>query len=111
MHVRIVTFHLNGITPELFEQHCEQIADGFNEWPGLVAKVWLSDRETNTYGGVYLFESRAAADRSRTTDTFAGMCQNPGFADLSVREYATLEGPTAITASALRPLPFGGSSG
>jgi hypothetical protein len=98
MYVRIVTFHLDGITPEQYEEHCEQIAGGFLEWPGLLAKVWLSDADTNTFGGVYLFESEDAADLSRSTDIFVGMADNPNFTDVSVREYGTVEAATAVTA-------------
>jgi hypothetical protein len=32
---------------------------------GLVWKIWLEDRETRHAGGIYLFESRAAAERYR----------------------------------------------
>jgi quinol monooxygenase YgiN len=101
MYVRIVTFHLDGITVEQYEAHCEQIAEAFNDWPGLIAKVWLRDADNNTFGGVYLFESKEAADRSRATEIFAGMTDNPNFADLSVTEYGTVGAATAITARAV----------
>ena len=48
-----------------------------------------------------MFESKAAADASRTTEVFAGMTNNPAFADLSVVEYSTLETPTRITTAGL----------
>jgi hypothetical protein len=101
MYVRIVTFHLDGITPEQYEEHCEQIAGAFLEWPGLVAKVWLRDADANTFGGVYVFDSKESADRSRSTDIFIGMGDNPNFADVTVREYGTIEAATAITARSL----------
>ena len=40
-------------------------ASVFGAIPGLVAKYWLADPETNTYGGVYLWESREALDEWR----------------------------------------------
>lgn len=103
MYVRVVTFGLDGITPAQYEEHCEEIADAFLEWPGLIAKVWLRDSETGTFGGVYLFESKAAADRSRSTEIFVGMVSNPGFADVTVREYDTLGAATAVTARSIEP--------
>lgn len=104
MHVRVVTFRLNGITHEQYEDHCRRIAAAFNDWPGLLAKVWLADRATNTYGGVYLFDTVEAADRSRSTVIFESMASNPAFADLSVVEYPALASTTAVTGGPLAEL-------
>lgn len=101
LHVRIVTFSLDGITVDDYQEHCQTIAGAFLQWPGLLTKVWLSDPASNRFGGIYVFESKAAADTSRATEIFAGMTNNPRFADLSITEYSTLETPTRITA---RPL-------
>jgi Putative mono-oxygenase ydhR len=101
MYVRTVTFGLDGITREQYAEHCEAIASVFNGWPGLIAKVWLDDPDAGVHGGVYLFEDREAADRSRATPEFAGMLANPAFADVTVTEYATLERPTAVTGGPL----------
>jgi hypothetical protein len=101
MYIRTVTFRLDGIDPDAYAAHCEEIAPRFNEWPGLIAKVWLADDASGTFGGLYLFTSKAAADQSRATEIFQGMTQNPAFVDLEVKEHSTLEGPTRITASRL----------
>jgi hypothetical protein len=101
MYARIVTFHLDGITPADFTQHAAEVAPAFTEWPGLLAKVWIADNEAGTYGGIYLFADRASADLSRDTDVFRSMGTNPAFADLSVREFDVLDAPTAVTASLL----------
>lgn len=98
MHVRIVTFRLEGLSHDDYVAHCEQIADRFTEWPGLIAKIWLDDPHRELVGGVYLFESAAAAHASRDTALFGAMATNPAFADLLVEEFAILEGATAITA-------------
>ena len=105
MYVRVVTFGLDGITTEQYEDHCEQIADAFLAWPGLIAKVWLRDAETATFGGVYLFTSKDAADLSRSTDIFTGMVSDPSFRDVTVLEYHTLEAPTAVTARSIGARP------
>ncbi len=105
MYVRMVTFHLNRISRKDYEAHCEEIAGAFLEWPGLVAKVWLDGQETGTYGGVYLFESKGAADLSRSTALFGGMARNTVFGGLEVREFAVLDRPTNTTARSLeRPV-------
>jgi len=99
MYVRIVTFRLNGVTPAEYAEGATGLAPVFTTWPGLLAKVWIADEDTGTYGGVYTFTDRAAADRSRDTDVFRSLEANPGFADLTVREFDVLEAPTEISAS------------
>jgi len=101
MIIRIVTFRLDGIDDDQYQRHAVSVADTFNRWTGLQAKLWLADRTAGVYGGVYLFDSQAAADHSRSTPGFKAMLENPAFADLSVREYEVLDEPTAITASSL----------
>ncbi len=73
----------------------------FASWPGLLAKWWLGDAESGTYGGVYLFASREDADRSRETELFRGMATNPALQQVTVREYDLLDAPTGLTAPAL----------
>jgi hypothetical protein len=97
MILRIVNFTLDGIDDEQYRRHAATVADGFNEWTGLTAKLWLHNPDTGTYGGAYLFTDQAAADASRATDLFRDMERNPAFADLSVREFGVIDDLTAIT--------------
>jgi hypothetical protein len=97
MHIRIVTFGLN-IPAETYTAHAVHIAAGFTTWPGLLAKWWLGDTASGTFGGVYLFATKHDADRSRQTDLFQGMFTNPALTDVTVRESDVLDAPTAITA-------------
>ena len=76
MHIRIVTFGLN-IPAEDYSAHAVHIAPGFTEWPGLLAKWWLADPASATFGGVYVFATPADADYSRHTDLFRNAHQ-PG---------------------------------
>jgi hypothetical protein len=98
VYIRSVTFRLQDMTADQYEHHAVHIAGAFTAWPGLRAKFWLADRPQRVFGGVYLFDSAGAAERSRSTPLFAGMANNPAFADLSVREFDTLAAPTSITA-------------
>ena len=101
MYARIVTFRLDGPTPAEYQAHAAAVAPAFTAWPGLLAKVWIADDDANTYGGIYLFTDRDAANGARDTDLFRSMATNPMFADLSVREFDVIDAPTAITAAAL----------
>jgi hypothetical protein len=102
MHIRIVTFGLT-VPADAYAAHCVEIAAQFTEWPGLVAKWWLQDTASGTFGGVYLFSSEADADRSRETVLFLRMLADPALTDVTVREYDVLDAPTAITAPAMQP--------
>jgi hypothetical protein len=99
MYARIVTFRLDGLTPAEYEDHAVTLAPAFTEWPGFLAKVWIADDDAGYYGGIYLFADRASADRSRDTDLYRSMTDNPAFADLSIREFDVLDEPSAITAA------------
>ena len=99
MHVRIVTFQLDGITADDYAAHCEEIAARFNEWPGLLSKVWLADPDSNTFGGVYLFDSVEAADHSRSSAQYGAMVDSPDFRSLEVVEFGVLDAPTAVTSA------------
>lgn len=101
MYVRIVTFALVDLSPEDYASHAEQVAGAFTAWPGLLTKAWLADPATDTYGGVYVFESRDAAQASRDTAVFTGLLDSPHFAELSIREFDVLDGPTAVTGGTL----------
>jgi hypothetical protein len=97
MHVQVVTFRLDGLDDAGFRALCDQIAPAFEAVPGMIAKVWLSSPETNTYGGVYLWRDRAAMEEFLGGDIFAVARTHPNFADLASHDYGVLEGPTAIT--------------
>jgi hypothetical protein len=105
MYTRIVTFRLEGLSPADYANHAVALAPTFNTWPGLVAKVWIADDDTGTYGGIYIFSDRSFADRSRETEVFRSMTVNPAFADISVKEFDVLDTPTAITAAMFTSVP------
>ena len=46
---------------------------------------------------MYLFTSRADADRSRETELFQNMFTNPALQQVTVCEYDALDAPTTIT--------------
>ena len=73
------------------------MAPAFTDLPGLVSKTWLAKAETNTYGGIYVWRDREAMEAYKESDIYRGMATNPCFADLSVKDFAVLEGPTRVT--------------
>jgi hypothetical protein len=97
MHVQIITYQLAGLGEEEFRRHCEQVAPAFGQLPNLISKVWLADPATNTFGGVYTWPDRAAAERYRASDLYRGLVTNPHIANLTDRDFAIMEQPTRAT--------------
>jgi Putative mono-oxygenase ydhR len=96
-HIQVVTFQLAGIEPDAYRAHCEAAAPAFAEIPGLRAKAWLANPSTNTYGGVYAWESRQAMDAYLSGPIFGALLVNPAMADVTTRDFGVLERPTEIT--------------
>jgi hypothetical protein len=101
VHIRIVTFRAPGLDQAQYVEAAGGAAPGFAAWPGLLAKWWLVDPATGTYGGVYLFEDEEAARRSEATPEYATVAHNPAFTDVEIREFATLPELDAVTAGRL----------
>ena len=96
-HIQIVTFELAGLEPEAYRAQVEAAAPAFTEIPGLREKAWLANPSTNTYGGVYAWESREAMDAYVSGPIFGALLANPGIAHVTTRDFGVLERPTAIT--------------
>ena len=97
MHIQIVNFQLKDLSEEDYVKSCEQEASAFAELPGLISKVWLANRETNTYGGVYTWQDRQAMENYTKSELFNSMTTDPNIVDITSKDFAVLEGPTRVT--------------
>jgi hypothetical protein len=97
MEIVIITFSLQGMNESEYERSCDTIAPAIAAVPGLVSKAWLADRNSGVYGGVYTFENGATADGYLASEIVMQISANPGFANVSVRRFEVLAGPTAMT--------------
>jgi hypothetical protein len=104
MVVQIVHFQLAGISPAEYAAKAEGIAPAFVDLPGLIAKVWLADPGEDTYGGVYLWTDRAAAEAYADGELLAAARRNPAFAGFRSTILDTLAAPTELTARGLARL-------
>jgi hypothetical protein len=104
MNVLIINFRLSGMTEEGYRAACADLAPAFAELPGLLAKVWLNDPPTGTYGGVYLFRDRAAMEGYLASDLLASVAATPSFVDISTRDFAVYEDLTRATQPGLAVL-------
>lgn len=97
MDVVIVNFALEGMSEEEYVELCDQLAPAVAAIDGLLSKVWLSDPETNTFGGVYLFDSTAAVDRFFASQLFADVASHPNLTGAHATRFGVLEAPTRVT--------------
>ncbi len=96
-HIQIVTFRLAGVDPAGYAAHCEAVAPKFAAIPGLRAKAWIADARTNTYGGLYAWQSQADMEAYVRGPVFGALRSNPLFADVTTQDFSVLEQPTRIT--------------
>ena len=98
MVIQVVNFNLEGITHDDFMGVANEVAPNFASLPGLISKVWLSDEENNTYGGVYSWENKEDCKAYRSGELYAGAStNNPNFVNLSDNGFGVLGGPSKIT--------------
>ena len=97
-YIQVVNFNLEGITHDDFMGVAESVAPNFASLPGLISKVWLSDKANNTYGGIYSWESQEACATYRNGELYAGaLATNPNFVNLLDNGFDVLEKPSKIT--------------
>jgi hypothetical protein len=97
MHVQIVEFELQGVGHGEYEAFCDQLAPAFARLPGLIAKVWIIDAESNRAGGIYSWADRGACEAYLSGELFAAAQAEPTLANLRSRQFEVLEHPTEIT--------------
>ena len=97
MHVQIVNFNLKDMTDDEYRKVCDDFAPVIGAAPGLLSKVWLADASTNTYGGVYLWRDSEAMAAFAQSETFKSIASNPHFANITSKDFGTIEAPTRVT--------------
>lgn len=102
MHAQVVTFGLNGITEDQFHEAAGADAPTFANLPGLLAKTWLRDPETNTYGGLYLWADQEAYERYITGEIFNALKTDQHLKDFESRDFGVFDDLSSITMARLR---------
>ena len=97
MHILIINFELNGIDRAQYEEACAEIAEAFAGIPGLVSKSGLANEETNTYGGVYVFENEQSLLDYKASELYAEVGANPAFKNFRVTDFEVLGDLSKIT--------------
>ena len=97
MHAQIITYRLNGITEADYLAGSPPDAEAIAGVPGLVSKVWLADPATNTYGGFYLWQDRAAMEAFMASGMVAALMTRPHLAEITSRDFAVPEALSRTT--------------
>jgi heme-degrading monooxygenase HmoA len=98
MVIQVVNFNLEGIDHDQYLGAATEVAPAFKELDGLKSKVWLSDKDNNTYGGVYTWDNRESMENYLNSEFYDQVLgSNPNFVNITYKSYYVLDNPTSIT--------------
>jgi hypothetical protein len=97
MHVQVVNFNLKGMNYEEYRATFDPTAPIIADLPGLISKVWLENKETNTYGGVLLWRDREAMAAAMQIEPYLSLPKHPNLANIVSKDFGVTEAPTRLT--------------
>ena len=98
MHAQIITYQLGDISQaEYLKQMVEPDAPILAKVKGLISKVWLVDKEKNSFGGFYLWESKASMEEFMHSDLVRAVVSRPYVKNVSSVDYEVNEKASLIT--------------
>lgn len=97
MHIMIVNFKLKDLSDADYRKTAAELAASFAQVDGLVAKEWLANPATNTYGGVYHWRDRKAMESYAASGLAQAVAAHPNLAEITSTDFEVIEEPTRIT--------------
>ena len=97
MHIQIINFNLSGISRSEYEAAAAEAAQPISEMPGLISKRWLANEETNTYGGVYFWETKQHMQDWMDYQNLKNIGANTEFANTKVTDFEITESLSVVT--------------
>src|SRR3954471_11110137 len=79
------------------------VAQPIAETPGLQWKVWLMNEAAHEAGGIYLFESKAAAEAYMGGPIVAALKASPVVSNINAKVFEVMGPHSAITRAPLKP--------
>ncbi len=79
-----------------FVEDAEKLAVPIANVPGLIWKMWLTNEGTNTFGGLYLFESEEALSKFFDGPVAAEISKKPEFSNVEMKSFDVMEAPSLI---------------
>ena len=103
MSEKILQLNLNfSISRAELEAAWLEVTQPIANVPGLRWKVWLMNEAEQEAGGIYLFESEAAAQSYLAGPIVAALKSSPAVSNISAKLFDVLESHTAITRGPLK---------
>ena len=90
MYIHIINVNITGIDRSQYEAAAMKLTSVFAAVPGLKRKHWLANEENNTYGGVYIFDSKESHDAFVESKLYAGVKGNPTFINFSGKSFENI---------------------
>jgi hypothetical protein len=79
-----------------YRKVCDALAPAFAAVSGLMAKVWLADSSTNTYGGVYFWRDREAMQEYSKSELSQSVASHPNLSGITSIDFEVIEPPTRV---------------
>jgi hypothetical protein len=98
MQAQLITYQLKDISQaDYLRQMVEPDAPVIATVPGLISKIWLADEAKNTFGGFYLWESKAAMETFMHSDLVKAVVSRPYVTNVSSVDFEVNEKASVVT--------------
>ena len=97
MHVQVATYRMAGISEPEFIDANKEFAEMMAAVPGLLANVWLKGADHGVFGGLYLWEDRAACESFLASELWGEVVSDDSVLDLASRDFAVMGELTRTT--------------
>ncbi|MES2153509.1 MAG: YdhR family protein [bacterium] len=98
MQAQLITYQLKDISQaEYRKRMVEPDAPILANVPGLISKTWLADEAKNTFGGFYLWESKAAMQTFMQSDLVKAVVSRPFVKNVASVDFEVNQKPSMIT--------------
>jgi len=91
-----INYQFNSSRADLDEGNT-QAADSIAATPGLVWKIWLMNETDREAGGIYLFESREAAQKFMSSPLVQAFAEDPSLSAFAVKMFDADEEHSKVT--------------
>lgn len=98
--IMYVDFPHTGPFGEELKNQLKELAESINQEPGLIWKIWTENEAAKTAGGVYLFDTRANAEKYLAMHS--ERLSQWGYSDIRGQIFEPNEGLTAINNGPLK---------